>query len=71
LFSIRWKRLDSTWIVGTEMDATAVATDLVTYKDNDDELLVVSYGGEAAWHGFEDDVSLSMKSPAHSPGLPS
>lgn len=45
-------RLDSTWIVRTNMTAEEIRDYLLPYIDYSDELLVAQLTGEAAWYGF-------------------
>lgn len=49
-----WHYLDSTWIVRSEMTATAIRDALKPYIDANDELLVIKSGKEAAWTGFDE-----------------
>jgi hypothetical protein len=50
-----WDCLDSTWLVITEKTPAQIRDALKQYLKEDDHLLVMRYGGEAAWHGFRDD----------------
>lgn len=52
LFPNRWSRLDSTYVVVSDMTAKEIRNDLRECLDDDDELLVVKSGGVGAWHGF-------------------
>ncbi len=56
-FSMWWHHLDSTWIVKSNLSAVAIRDLLKPLIDVDDELLVVSLTGEAAWEGFTDKGS--------------
>jgi len=49
-----WHHLDSTWLIKTSYSAEYVRDSLRPHLDNNDELLVTSLTGEAAWHGFSD-----------------
>jgi hypothetical protein len=61
-FTTWWHHLDSTWIVATEWSASQIRDALKPYLDKDDELLVLKYGGEAAWAGFNEKGKGWLKS---------
>lgn len=46
-----WARVtESTWIVVTDMSASAIRDDLMQYMDKEDRLFVLKSGVEAAWN---------------------
>ena len=49
-----WDCLESTWLVITERTAAEIKDELKQYLDDDDRLLVMRYGEDAAWLGFKD-----------------
>jgi hypothetical protein len=49
-----WDCLQSTWLVITEKTAAQIRDELKAYLKNDDRILVMRYGIEAAWLGFEN-----------------
>ncbi len=49
-----WDCLDSTWLVITERNAIEIHKELRRYLKPEDRLLVMRYGNNAAWSGFED-----------------
>jgi hypothetical protein len=51
-FPTYWHHLDSTWLVKTNLSCVEVRDFLTPYVDSNDEILVVTLGGEAAWRGF-------------------
>src|SRR3974377_98959 len=50
-----WDCLDSTWLVITEKTATQIKDELKQHLKDGDRLLVMRYGGGAAWLGFKDE----------------
>lgn len=56
-----WHCLDSTWIVQSEMSATALRDTLTAHIGNSDKLLVTTLSGTAAWFGFNDNCSSWLK----------
>lgn len=49
-----WHHLDSTWLVKTSLNASAMRDRLGAYLDSDDELLVLDVSGDGwAGKGFE------------------
>jgi hypothetical protein len=52
-----WHCLDSTWIIKTEMSPKLIRDRLAQHIDSNDELLVATLTGEAAWKGFDDACS--------------
>jgi hypothetical protein len=49
-----WDCLQSTWLVITEKTAAQIRDELKAYLRDGDRILVMRYGKEAAWLGFED-----------------
>jgi hypothetical protein len=47
-----WHCLDSTWIVKSDLSAAQIRDMLIPFIDTNDELLVATLTGEAAWKGF-------------------
>jgi hypothetical protein len=47
-----WHCLDSTWLVKSDSTAMEIRDYLLQHILDDDRLLVVGYGGGAAWYGF-------------------
>jgi hypothetical protein len=57
-----WHHLDSTWLVKTELPASAVRDTLRAHIDANDELLAIDVTGRArAWTGFNDSGSAWLK----------
>ena len=56
-----WHYLDSTWIVKTNSSATEIRDNLRQHIDQNDELLVLRYQGDAAWAGFDPKASKWLK----------
>jgi len=54
MFPTWWHRLDSTWLVETNLLTWQVRGLLVPLLDANDELLVAELSGRAAWHGFNE-----------------
>jgi hypothetical protein len=50
-----WDCLNSTWLVITERTAAEIRDEIKQYLGDDDRLLVMRYGEDAAWLGFKDD----------------
>ncbi len=50
-----WDCLDQTWLVMTDKTPSEIRDALKPHLKEDDRLLVMRYGGEAAWCGFKDD----------------
>jgi len=51
-FPAYWHHLDSTWLVRSNLSCVEVRDLLTPHMDSNDELLVITLGGEAAWRGF-------------------
>lgn len=49
-----WKHLDSTFIINTDLSPREVRDILKQHLDSNDELLVCTLTGQAAWTGFND-----------------
>jgi hypothetical protein len=49
-----WHHLDSTWLIKTQESAIDIRNKLKKHIKSDDELLVIKYGNEAAWFGFNE-----------------
>jgi hypothetical protein len=47
-----WHCLDSTWLVVSDRTAASIRDGLLNHIRSDDKLLVMLYGGVAAWYGF-------------------
>jgi len=60
-FSTYWHHLDSTWLVVTDMEPSAVRDLLKPHIDSDDELLVATIAPPAAWIGFNDSGKKWLK----------
>jgi hypothetical protein len=56
-----WHYLDSTWLVRTTLTAQAVRDRLSPHIDRNDELLVAELSGAAAWVGFNEHASTTLK----------
>jgi hypothetical protein len=56
-----WHCLDSTWIVKTDKTCVEIRDTLKQHIDKNDELLVATLSGEAAWIGFNDECSSWLK----------
>jgi hypothetical protein len=50
-----WDCLDSTWLVITERMAADIRDELKQYLGDDERLVVMRYGRDAAWLGFKDE----------------
>jgi hypothetical protein len=50
-----WDCLDSTWLVITDKTAIQIRDELKPCLRDSDRLLIMRYGEDAAWLGFEDD----------------
>lgn len=62
LGSAWWHHLDSTWLVKTDLSATAVRDALKPYLDSNDEMLVIDVTGDwHAWIGFNAKGSAWLK----------
>ena len=48
-----WDCLDATWLIETTKTAAQIRDHLEPYLQPGDRLLVMRYGGDAAWFGFE------------------
>ncbi len=48
-----WDCLNSTWLIETNKPALQIRDQLKQYLQPKDRLLVMRYGGDAAWLGFE------------------
>ena len=57
-----WHCLDSTWIIKTNLGVVQVRDALMQHIDSNDELLVLTVNGAAAWTGFKDNCSTWLKS---------
>jgi hypothetical protein len=55
-FPAWWHRLDSTWIVKSDLGVVEIRDLLMDHTDSTDALLVVELAGPAAWVGFTDDA---------------
>jgi hypothetical protein len=56
-FGTYWHRLDSTWLVRTNMDAKQLRDELERYMYANDRLLVMDVTGQpAAWAGFAENA---------------
>ncbi len=56
-----WHHLDSTWIIVTDQSHVQIRDYLKRCIDQDDELLVATLEGSAAWTGFKDSGSKWLK----------
>lgn len=56
-----WDCLESTWLVITEKTPAQITDELKRHLKEDDRLLVMRYGEEAAWHGFKDDCRIWLE----------
>lgn len=52
-----WHCLDSTWLVKTDLSCVQIRDRLRPYIDANDELLVATLTGVAAWTGFDKNCS--------------
>jgi hypothetical protein len=52
-----WHCLDSIWLIVADQNHTQVRDYLVQHIDDNDQLIVADLGGNAAWHGFNDECS--------------
>ena len=52
-----WHCLDSTWLIVADQNHAQVRDYLLQRIGNNDQLLVADLGGNAAWHGFNDECS--------------
>ena len=50
-----WDCLDSTWLITTEKTPAQIRNEITQYLKDNDRLLVMRYGGGAAWLGFKDE----------------
>jgi hypothetical protein len=57
-----WHHLDSTWVVRSQQSAIDICRSLIRYLDDNDEILVASVQGDAAWWGFDQKGSDWLKS---------
>ena len=57
-----WHCLDSTWIIKSNLTAEQIRDNLKQYVDSNDNLLVATLTGEAAWWGFRKECSDWLKS---------
>ena len=57
-FAFWWRRLNSTWIVKTELSSQLI---LARHVGKDDEQLVVGLTDEGAWTGFSTENSQWLK----------
>ena len=60
-FATWWHHLDSTWIIKSTKTAVEIRDALTPFIDSNDELLVATLTGEAAWHGFNNEASSWLK----------
>lgn len=56
-----WHHLDSTWIIRSELSAVQIRDRLTPHIDSNDEILVATLTGEAAWRGFNTPGSEWLK----------
>jgi len=56
-----WRLLDSTWIVVSQLNSQQIRDTLRAHIHNDDKLLVVKTGKEAAWYGFPSQYNNWLK----------
>ena len=56
-FTTRWHRLDSTWIVVSDLKCAQIRDNLKVHIDSNDELLVVKLCGVGSWCGFDESGS--------------
>lgn len=56
-----WHYLDSTWVIQSTQTSAQIRDTLRAYVDSGDELLVARLTGEAAWVGFDDNASKTLK----------
>jgi hypothetical protein len=59
--SSHWRMLDSTWIVVSAKSAVQIRDNLIVHLDDNDKILVLKSGIEAAWGGFNDKGSKWLK----------
>ncbi|QBX93225.1 SinR family protein [Lactiplantibacillus plantarum] len=51
----------SCWCITSGLSAKSIRNHLVKYINENDKLFVAKLSGEAAWHGFTDDVKTWIK----------
>ncbi|KQX21522.1 hypothetical protein ASD39_00055 [Sphingomonas sp. Root50] len=56
-----WHAQGSVWIIETHQSAVAIRNNLKTCLDGNDKLIVAKLEGEAAWSGYNDNISLWLK----------
>jgi hypothetical protein len=56
-----WHCLDSTWLIKTESTAVEIRNQLRGHIKDDDRLLVLRYGNESAWRGFNEECGDWLK----------
>lgn len=60
-YPTHWHMQGSVWLIETSENAVQIRDGLLSCLDQNDKLMVARLEGEAAWHGYSDNIGKWLK----------